>query len=136
MIKVWTNGCFDILHIGHIKLFEYAKFLGDQLIVGIDSDRRVSSLKGPQRPINNQEHRKIMLEALRYIDKVYIFNDEQELSRLVQENSVDYIVVGDDYINKRVIGSELVKQTIFFSRFSNFSTSDIIDSIKNNRHYE
>lgn len=130
MIKVWTNGCFDVLHIGHIKLFEYARSLGDQLIVGIDSDTRVSSLKGPQRPVNNQEHRKIMLEALRYIDKVYIFNDEQELSRLVQENSVDYIVVGDDYINKRVVGSELVKETIFFPKIDNISTSNILSKIE------
>ena len=131
MIKVWTNGCFDILHIGHIKLFEYARSLGDQLIVGIDSDSRVSSLKGPQRPVNNQEHRKIVLEALRYIDKVCIFNDEQELSRLVQENSVDYIVIGDDYINKKVIGSELVKETIFFPKIANISTSNTIKEIKN-----
>ena len=124
---IWTNGCFDILHIGHIRLFEYAKSLGNKLIVGIDSDQRVSLLKGPQRPINSQLNRKIMLEAIKYIDDVCIFNNDQELLEKLKAYSVDCIVVGSDYIDKHVIGSELVQETLFFPRIPDISTSDMIN---------
>ena len=65
---VWTNGCFDILHPGHIELFKACKALGDRLIVGVDTDKKVSEDKGSQRPINNLEYRKTMLECIKYID--------------------------------------------------------------------
>ena len=70
MITVWTNGCFDILHRGHIELFKHAKSLGHELYVGIDSDEKVKADKGWDRPYNNQEDRKVMLESIKYIDKV------------------------------------------------------------------
>ena len=70
---IFVNGCFDVLHLGHIKLFEYAKSLGDYLIVAIDSDKRVSEMKGPERPIFSQSDRSQTLEAIRYIDVVHIF---------------------------------------------------------------
>ena len=71
---VWTNGCFDVVHKGHIELFKYAKSLGNKLVVGIDSDFKVRIDKGLNRPFNNEQDRKIMLKAIKYIDEVIIFN--------------------------------------------------------------
>jgi len=129
---IWTNGCFDILHIGHIKLFEYAKSLGDKLIVGIDGDERVKLLKGSNRPINNEQNRKMLLESIKYIDSVYIFNSDDALRGLIKNNDVDTIVVGDDYRDKTVIGSEHSRATILFPKISSVSTSSILLSIKAN----
>jgi D-beta-D-heptose 7-phosphate kinase/D-beta-D-heptose 1-phosphate adenosyltransferase len=129
---IWTNGCFDILHIGHIKLFEYARSLGDKLIVGIDGDERVKLLKGINRPINNEQNRKMLLESIKYIDGVYIFNSDDQLRGLIKNNDVHTIVVGDDYKTKIVIGSEYSTETIFFPKISSVSTSNILLSMKAN----
>lgn len=126
MKNIWTNGCFDILHIGHIELFKYAKSLGDKLIVGIDSDDRVKLLKGNNRPINNHVYRKQFLESIKYIDQVVIFSNEQDLISNLKNFNIDTIVIGDDYKNKLVIGSELVKSVIFFPKIQNMSSSKII----------
>ena len=82
-MNIWTNGCYDILHVGHIALFKYAKSLGGNLIVGIDSDDRVNKLKGNGRPINNQNDRKEMLESIKFIDEVIIFNTKEEMCDLL-----------------------------------------------------
>ena len=75
MLKtVWTNGCFDIIHVGHIDLLEYAKSMGNRLVVGIDTDQRVASLKGKDRPINNQQMRMKVLSALSCVDEVVLFS--------------------------------------------------------------
>jgi D-beta-D-heptose 7-phosphate kinase/D-beta-D-heptose 1-phosphate adenosyltransferase len=129
MKNIWTNGCYDILHIGHIKLFEKAKSLGDYLIVGIDSDTRVRQLKGNNKPINCQEHRKQMLESIKFIDQVIVFNTEKELSELIRNSSIDTIIVGDDYKDKMVVGCEFAKQTFFFPKIPNISSSIIYGSI-------
>ena len=81
---IFVNGCFDVLHPGHIQLFEYAKSLGDYLIVAIDSDKKVGEMKGPERPIFCQEDRARTLEAIRYIDVVHIFNSKEELEDLIK----------------------------------------------------
>lgn len=125
---VWTNGCFDILHIGHIELFKYARSLGSKLFVGIDSDRRIKNNKGHSRPINNESDRKNILHSIKYIDDVFVFDSDHELSSTIKSLNVDIIVVGDDYKHKLVIGSDLVKQTLFFSKIPNVSTSKIIAS--------
>lgn len=128
-VNIWTNGCYDILHIGHIKLFEYAKSLGEKLFVGIDSDERIKKSKGYSRPVNNQSHRQDVLCAIRYIDHVNIFNSDQELESLLIRNKIDIIVIGDDYKNKNVIGSTLVKSVVFFPKIPDISTSKIYESI-------
>lgn len=128
MKKIWTNGCFDILHVGHLRLFKYAKSLGDALIVGIDSDKRVGQLKGDQRPINNENIRKEMLMSIRWIDNVIVFDNEKELEYIISKMA-DEIVVGSDYIGKNVIGSSHCKVN-FFYRLPEFSTTGIINEIR------
>ena len=126
MKKIWVNGCFDILHIGHMRLLEYAKSLGGggKLTVGIDSDSRVKSLKGDKRPINNQDTRKEMLMGIRWVDSVIVFNCEQELENLIKTHS-DTMVVGSDYKDKRVVGSEY-SEVVFFDRIGEYSTTNIL----------
>ena len=127
MKKVWINGCFDILHRGHIELFKFAKDQGDIVIVGIDSDDRVKELKGPTRPINNQEDRKFFLEAIEFIDQVVIFDTENELIQKIAKIKPEIMIVGSDYRNKRVIGSENANRLVFFDRIGNYSTTNILE---------
>ena len=133
-MKVWVNGCFDILHTGHLDLLEYAKCIGDchnELIVGIDSDRRVKELKGEKRPINNQEDRKRFLNALEIVENVYIFDSSEELRNLVKVNDIDFMVVGEEYRDKEVIGSENAKYGVLYYKVDERSTTNIIEKIKN-----
>ena len=125
--KIWTNGCYDILHVGHIALFEYAKSLGDQLIVGIDSDKRVKQLKGEDRPFNCENDRKKMLESIKYIDKVFIFDSKEQMCNIVRYNFIDAIVVGDEYRNGAVTASNLVEEVIYFPKIKGYSTTSILD---------
>ena len=126
MSKIWVNGCFDVLHIGHIKLFEYAKSLGTHLMVGIDSDERVKELKGQNKPYNNQNIRVEFLNSIKYIDDVVVFNTEEELRNLVRVYSPDVMVVGSDYKDKVVIGEEHSKSLCFFEKIEGHSTSSIL----------
>lgn len=128
MKRIWTNGCFDVLHIGHMRLFKYAKSLGDYLTVGIDSDKRVKELKGPLRPINSEIFRKEMLLSIKWIDNVVVFDDESELDFLVSKLA-DKMVVGSDYIEKDVIGSSHC-DVLFFEKIPDFSTTRIINEIR------
>ena len=83
MVKVWVNGSFDVLHIGHIKLLEYAFSLGE-VFVGIDSDKRIKQLKGTTRPFNSEQDRLDFLSSIKYISKINIFNSDEELINLIQ----------------------------------------------------
>jgi rfaE bifunctional protein nucleotidyltransferase chain/domain len=120
-MKVFVNGTFDILHVGHIQLLYYAKSLGDRLIVGIDSDERVKSLKGESRPINNEYERFMLLSALKPVNGVIIFDTDQELEELIQD--CDIMVKGSDYINKPIIGDTLCKRLVFFDIIDGYSTT-------------
>ena len=130
----FVNGCFDILHIGHKRLFEFAKNNCDYLIVGIDSDQRVKELKGDSRPLNCQYDRKEMLESIKYIDKVEIFNSEKELINLVKVHHPAVMFVGSDYKEKNVIGSQHAKKLIFFERIDGYSSTKAIKDITNRRN--
>jgi len=123
---IWSNGCFDILHRGHIELFKYAKSLGDYLVVGIDTDQRVANSKGPSRPVNCLIDRVAVLEAIRYIDKVTWFATDEELSFNISKFKANAIVVGNDYVDRNVIGSHLVDEVIFFEKLNEYSTTKIL----------
>ena len=123
---VWANGTFDVLHIGHIKLFEFAKSHGDYLIVGIDSDERIKELKGLNRPINKQEFRKEFLLAIKFIDEVRIFNTSEELSLIIKEIKPDVAVWGDEYRNKTKIGSIYAKKIVYFKKIEGYSSTAIL----------
>jgi D-beta-D-heptose 7-phosphate kinase/D-beta-D-heptose 1-phosphate adenosyltransferase len=129
-MKVWTNGTFDILHVGHLKLLEFAASFGD-LRVGIDSDKRVKELKGLDRPFNNTEDRKYFLESLKSVKEVVVFDSRQELIDMVKDYQPDIMVIGDDYKDQTVYGSEHAKTLVFFEKVPNYSTTNILQYEKN-----
>lgn len=129
MKTVWCNGCFDILHPGHIELFKVAKSLGDKLIVGIDTDEKVRNDKGCDRPINSLLFRKSMLESIQYIDLVLPFGSKLELEQLIELYNPDILLVGGDWRTGNVVGREFAKSVKFFNRVGNYSTTDIIKKI-------
>ena len=126
---VWTNGCFDIMHPGHIELFKACKSLGDRLIVGVDTDAKVSADKGEKRPINPLSYRKTMLESIKYIDEVHAFGTRQELEELIQFYHPEVLVVGGDWRKGDVVGREFAKETRFFNRIGGYSTTKFIDEV-------
>jgi len=130
-MKIFTNGCFDILHRGHIELFKYAKSLGDEFIVGIDSDAKVKLDKGSPRPYNTLEDRMAILKALRYVDRVYDFNTTSELELLVKHISPDIMIIGSDWRGKKVIGEQYAKELRFFERIDGYSTTQILENSSN-----
>jgi D-beta-D-heptose 7-phosphate kinase/D-beta-D-heptose 1-phosphate adenosyltransferase len=134
LIKIWTNGCFDILHRGHIELFKYAKSLGNELTVGIDSDRKITMDKGCDRPINNLVDRMEMLRAIRYIDKIVYFDSTDELECLIKDYNPDILIVGSDWNEKKVIGERHAKEVKFFDRIGEYSTTKIISDAKMMSH--
>ena len=127
-MKIWVNGCFDILHRGHFELFNFAKSLGDILVVGIDSDEKIAKDKGPNRPYNNLEDRVYALESLNAIDKVIVFNNRKHLELLVEVNKPDIMVVGSDWKGKEIVGGNHAKKIIYFDRIDNYSTTDILSN--------
>jgi rfaE bifunctional protein nucleotidyltransferase chain/domain len=130
MVIVWTNGCFDILHRGHFEMLEYAKSLGDYLVVGIDSDQKVKNDKGWNRPYNSEKDRKFALECLQSVDKVVIFNTPNELSGLIEAMTPDIMVIGSDWRGKKVVGEAHTKELKFFDRIGDYSTTNILKGIR------
>lgn len=132
MKRVIVNGCFDILHLGHLNLLRFAKSVPNSyVLVLIDSDLRVKEIKGPERPVNSQQERLELLSALRYVDEVKIFNSDQELSSLIKEFNPDLMIKGSDYKNKKIIGAEHCKEIIFYDIIQGYSTTKKIQSITN-----
>ena len=129
MIKVWVNGTFDIVHLGHIQLLKRAAELGDFLIVGLDGDRRVTELKGEQRPINNIVSRLTLLEAIKYVDRVVIFDSDEQLETHIKTMRPAIMVIGEEYRGKRIIGSEYVGEIIYFPKMEGFSSTHIINKL-------
>ena len=123
MVKVIVNGTFDILHPGHLAMLNYARSLGDFLIVAIDTDSRVKQLKGADRPINNQFDRKLFLENLRAVDQVNFFDSPEELIDIVKD--CDIMVKGSDYRGRSVIGEQYCKQVIYYDRTEHSTTKTI-----------
>ena len=126
---VWCNGTFDILHPGHIELFKVGKSLGDKLIVATDTDEKIRQDKGTSKPINNLCDRISMLQAIKYIDEVFYFNDRKELEGLIELYSPDILLLGDDWKGGDVVGIQYAKEVRFLPRL-NYSTTHIIDKIR------
>jgi D-beta-D-heptose 7-phosphate kinase/D-beta-D-heptose 1-phosphate adenosyltransferase len=128
MTIVFTNGCFDILHKGHIKYLKKSKELGDYLIVAINADQSVQKLKGKNRPINNQEDRALVLEAIKYVDKVIVFNEDTPY-QLIKKIKPDIITKGGDYTEKEVVGNDIAK-VVIIPYVDGYSTTGIVNAIK------
>ncbi len=133
MKKVFVNGTFDLLHTGHLELLNFAKSHGDYLIVAIDDDNRVREKKGFDRPIHNENERRFFLNMLKPVNQVEIFSSDEELEELIKGFNPDIMIVGSDYMNKKVIGSQYAKQLRFFKRIDEYSTTKIIQSIIDRR---
>ena len=129
MVKVFVNGTFDIIHVGHLAMLNFAKSLGDYLVVAIDTDERVKKLKGPTRPINNVIERKTLLENLKCVDEVQIFDTDEELIDIISK--CDIMVKGGDYKTKPIIGVDVCKNIVLFDRLDEYSTTEKIQSIIN-----
>lgn len=126
---VWTNGCFDLLHFGHIEMLKFAKSKGDILYVGIDSDARVKESKGENRPIQDWKTRKTVIESLRYVDRVFIFDTDYQLERLIRDFKPKMMVIGEEYRGKRILGVDFCENITFFPRITEYSTTNLINKL-------
>jgi len=126
---IFTNGCFDILHTGHVQLLkECKKLAGDngKVIVGLNSDTSVKKLKGESRPINDQESRKLLLESLRFVDEVIIFEEETP-ELLIEKIRPDILVKGGDYSIDQIVGKQYAKKVVVFPYVDGKSTTNTIE---------
>lgn len=130
---VFTNGCFDLLHRGHIEYLNQAKSLGKYLIVGLNSDSSVKKLKGEDRPVNNESDRAFVLSNLKCVDAVIIFEEDTPFE-LINSVKPDFLVKGGDWKEEQIVGSDIVKsyggKVISLKFVDSYSTSDIIERIK------
>jgi D-beta-D-heptose 7-phosphate kinase/D-beta-D-heptose 1-phosphate adenosyltransferase len=127
--RVWLNGTFDVLHLGHIKLFQHAKELypNSTVCVGVDTDERIRQLKGPNRPINPLPLRVEFLKAIRFIDHVVTFSTDDELRNAIAVFNPDIMCIGDDYRHHTIIGEELIPRIEYIERFNGLSTTSLIE---------
>jgi len=130
---VFTNGCFDLIHLGHVDYLEKARQLGDKLVLGLNTDDSVSRFKGPERPLQDQNSRARVLAAMQFIDLVVFFNEDTPFS-LISELVPDILVKGSDYLTENIVGADVVKKaggvvkTIEF--VPGYSTTRIVEKIK------
>ncbi len=125
----FTNGCFDLMHIGHVAYLEKAKKNDRILVVGLNSDRSISSIKGPSRPICPQKSRAAVLAALSFVDFVVIFNEDTP-HKLISAVKPDVLVKGADWKGKEVVGSDIAKKVELIKLVAGFSTTNIIEKIQ------
>ena len=124
---VFTNGCFDILHRGHIELLKFCKSIGDEVIVGLNSDSSVKKLKGKSRPINACEDREALLRSIKFVDDVIVFEDDTPLN-IIEKIKPDVIVKGGDYNIEEVVGNK-VSKVIIFNYIDGYSTTGLIGNL-------
>ena len=126
MKKIFVNGSFDVLHTGHLQLLNWARSLGDYLLVAIDSDCRIGEKKGSGRPFNDQHNRYELMANLKSVDQVKIFDSDFELIDIIREYRPDIMIVGSDWRGKTIIGSEYAKQVEHYERVNDESTTKTI----------
>ena len=129
--KVWVNGSFDILHLGHLRLLEYASLFGN-VRVGIDTDKRIKEKKGADRPYNTLEDRVEFLYGIKYVTDVVTFGSNEELIEEIKIYGPDVMVIGDDYNYDSIIGREFIPEIKFFKKKPGKSTSKILNYGKTN----
>ena len=131
-MRIIVNGSFDIIHLGHIRLLQHAKsFPNAYVYVLIDSDRRIKQLKGKDRPINTEYERASLLAELKSVDRVDVFDTDEELVNLIRDYKPDIMVKGSDYKGKPIIGAEFCKEIKFYDRLTPYSTTNKIQDITN-----
>ncbi|MDI9867114.1 D-glycero-beta-D-manno-heptose 1-phosphate adenylyltransferase [Flectobacillus sp. DC10W] len=130
---VFTNGCFDIVHLGHIDYLEKARNLGDKLVLGLNTDASVNRLKGPTRPVVNEYARSRMMAAFEFVDTVILFDEPTPL-QVIEQVKPDILVKGDDYTVETIVGSDFVLEkggeVKTISLVEGYSTSSLIQKIK------
>lgn len=126
---VFTNGCFDILHAGHVSVLEFSRSKGDVLVVGVNSDASVRRLKGPTRPVNKQADRALVLAALQAVDAVCIFGEDTPYN-LIKLVRPDVLVKGGDYKPSEIVGREFAKKVVRFALLKGRSTTNIIKKVQ------
>jgi rfaE bifunctional protein nucleotidyltransferase chain/domain len=126
VMRVFVNGSFDLLHTGHLDMLFYAKSLGSNLHVAIDTDERIREHKGHERPVNPLHIRKAIMYALKPVDSVSVFGTDEELINTIRSYSPDIMVKGSDWRGKHVIGQEYCGQVVFYERVNDESTTKII----------
>ncbi len=125
---VFTNGCFDILHAGHVSVLEFSRSKGDVLIVGMNSDASVRRLKGPTRPVNAQADRALVLAGLESVSAVAIFEEDTPYN-LIKAVCPDVLVKGGDYKPSEIVGREFAKKVVRFALLKGRSTTNIIKKV-------
>lgn len=126
---VFTNGCFDILHAGHVSVLEFSRAKGDVLVVGVNSDASVRRLKGPTRPVNQQADRALVLAALQAVDAVCVFSEDTPYN-LIKLVRPDVLVKGGDYKPSEIVGREFAKKVVRFALLKGRSTTNIIKKVQ------
>lgn len=126
---VFTNGCFDIIHAGHIKLLEKCKKLGDVVIVGLNSDSSIKRIKGRLRPVNKLKDRLKVLSAIIYVDYIVVFNEDTPY-RIIKLIRPDFLVKGGDYAVKDIVGREFASKVVRVNLLKGRSTTGIIKALK------
>jgi D-beta-D-heptose 7-phosphate kinase/D-beta-D-heptose 1-phosphate adenosyltransferase len=131
MKKIWVNGSFDILHLGHVRLLEYASIFGS-VRVGLDTDERIKEKKGKDRPYNTLEDRVEFLHSIKYVDSIVTFGSNEELIENIREYGPDVMVIGDDYNYDNIVGIEYIPEVRFFPKIEGKSTTKILNYGKTN----
>lgn len=130
---VFTNGCFDIIHKGHIELLARSADLGEKLIIGLNSDNSIQKIKGKSRPIIDEDSRALLLAALSFVDAVILFSEENPI-KLITDIKPDILAKGGDYEKKSIIGHDIIKknggEVIVIPYIDGFSSTNIINKIK------
>ena len=128
--RVWLNGTFDVLHAGHIHLFQRAREMSSNttVCVGLDTDERIRQAKGNSRPVNSLKNRIKFLESIRYIDQVVTFGTDKELITHIRNFNPDVMVIGEDYLNKPIIGQEYIELIHYVPRYEGLSSTKILNN--------
>ena len=131
---VFTNGCFDLLHLGHVDYLEKARQLGDKLVLGLNTDASISRIKGPSRPLQDEMSRARVMASLLFVDAVVLFNDDTPLE-LIKAVQPDILVKGDDYAVEQIVGHEVVMakggEVKTVPLVKGYSTTNIVNKIEN-----